>query len=118
MITHGSRLKLRGKLTGRLADWLSEMYLAACVLRRFEAEGRRAEDVPLARFALDECFATMQRAREGVVGHLRVPVVGWLLRGPASLWARLNPFGTRPARRGRRRLRAGAPLALRCSATA
>ncbi len=96
MVTNGSRLKLRGKLTGRFADWLSQMYLAACVLRRFEAEGRRAEDLPLARFALDECFAVMQRAREGIVGHMKVPGLGLLLRGPASLWARLNPFGTGP----------------------
>ncbi|HEY6548106.1 MAG TPA: acyl-CoA dehydrogenase [Vicinamibacteria bacterium] len=96
MVTNGSRLKLRGKLTGRFADWLSQLYLAVCVLRRFEAEGRRTEDLPLARFALDECFLEMQRAREGILRHLRVPGLGLFLRGPLSIWARLNPFGTGP----------------------
>ena len=96
MITNGSRLKLRGKLTGRFADWLSQLYLAACVLRRFEAEGRRAEDVPLARYALESCFAEMQRAREGLLRHLEAPVLGLLLRGPLAAWARLNPFGLGP----------------------
>jgi acyl-CoA dehydrogenase len=96
MMTNGSKLKLRGKLTGRFADWLSSLYLAVCVLRRFEAEGRRPEDRPLARFALDECLADMQRAREGILRHLRVPGLGFLLRGPVSWWARLNPFGAGP----------------------
>jgi acyl-CoA dehydrogenase len=96
MMTNGSRLKLRGKLTGRFADWLSHLYLAVCVLRRFEAEGRRAEDLPLARFALEESLLEMQRAREGILRHLRVPGVGFFLREPLSAWARLNPFGTGP----------------------
>ncbi len=96
MITSGSRLKLHGKLTGRFADWLSHLYLAACVLRRFEAEGRRPEDVPLARYALELCFAEMQRAREGLLRHLEVPGLGLFLRGPVAAWARLNPFGLGP----------------------
>jgi acyl-CoA dehydrogenase len=97
LMTNGSRLKRRGKLTGRLADWLSHLYLAACVLRRFEAEGRREEDLPLARFALEESFAEMQRAREGLLRHLGGPLLGLFLRGPFSLWARLNPLGSGPS---------------------
>jgi acyl-CoA dehydrogenase len=97
MVAYGSRLKLRGKLSGRFADWLSHLYLAACVLRRFEAEGRREEDVPLARFALEWGFAEMQRAREGLLRHLEAPLLGWLLRGPMAAWARLNSFGAGPS---------------------
>ena len=96
MIVNGSRLKFRGKLTGRFADWLSQLYLAACVLRRFEAEGQRAEDVPLARYALESCFAEMQRAREGLLRHFEGPILGWFLRGPFATLARLNPFGLGP----------------------
>jgi acyl-CoA dehydrogenase len=96
MVTHGSRLKLRGKLSGRLADWLSHLYLASCVLRRFEAEGRRAEDLPLARQALDWSLAEMQRAREGLTRHLDVPGLGWL-RGPLGILGRLNSFGAGPS---------------------
>ena len=96
MIVNGSRLKFRGKLTGRFADWLSQLYLAACVLRRFEAEGRRAEDLPLARYALESCFAEMQRAREGLLRHFEGPILGWFLRGPVATLARLNPFGLGP----------------------
>jgi acyl-CoA dehydrogenase len=96
LLANGSRLKLRGKLTGRLADWLSHLYLAACVLRRHEADGRRPEDLPLARYALEASFAEMQRAREGLLRHFDVPVLGPLLRGQLASWARLNPFGLGP----------------------
>src|SRR5262249_7755714 len=46
----GGTLKFREKITGRYADILSWMYLSTCVLRRFEAEGRRKEDLPFVHF--------------------------------------------------------------------
>ncbi|HWM91585.1 MAG TPA: acyl-CoA dehydrogenase, partial [Thermoanaerobaculia bacterium] len=39
LLSLGSRLKLKEKLSGRFADVLSWMYLGFCALRRFEAEG-------------------------------------------------------------------------------
>ncbi|MCB1056335.1 MAG: acyl-CoA dehydrogenase, partial [Acidobacteria bacterium] len=93
----GGSLKRRGKLTGRMADALSWIYLGLAVLRRFEAEGRRAEDLPLARWGLETALRRVQTAFEGVHRHLDVPLVGWWLRGPASWWLRLNPLGKGPS---------------------
>lgn len=97
MGTLGGDLKRKEKITGRFADWFSWMFLASASLRRFEAEGRRPEDVPLLRWSLEHAFAKMQTAREGLFANLRLPLVGGLLGIPAGIWARLNPFGQGPS---------------------
>jgi acyl-CoA dehydrogenase len=99
MVTLGSRLKQKGKLTGRFADALSWMYLALCALRRYEAEGRRAEDLPLVQWGCETSLAQVQAAFEGIRQNFDVPVLGFLLRGPAALWSRLNPVGAPPSDR-------------------
>ena len=40
----GGGLKTRQKITGRLADALSELYLLSCVLKRYEDDGKPAND--------------------------------------------------------------------------
>ncbi|MFQ5583077.1 MAG: acyl-CoA dehydrogenase, partial [Calditrichia bacterium] len=42
---YGGNLKRKEKLTGRFADIFSWLYLGTAVLRRFEAEGQRKEDL-------------------------------------------------------------------------
>ncbi len=96
MGTLGGDLKRKEKLTGRFADWFSWMFLASAALRRFEAEGRKPEDLPLLRHALETAFARMQGAREGLFANLRLPVLGRALALPGGLWARINPFGGGP----------------------
>ena len=95
----GGKLKFRGKITGRLADLLSWLYLGVAVLRRFEAEGRRAEDLPLLRYTAETCLARIQEGFEGLLANIEAPLVGALLRGPVSLWHRLVRFGKPPADR-------------------
>src|SRR5207244_4147225 len=48
----GGQLKMKEKITGRFADILAHMYMATAVIRRFEAEGRREEDLPFAHYNL------------------------------------------------------------------
>src|SRR3546814_9794744 len=45
MFAIGGKLKARGKLTGRYAAALAWQILALGALRRFEAEGRKAEEI-------------------------------------------------------------------------
>ncbi len=99
MITLGSRLKQRGKLTGRFADALSWMYLAVAALRRYEAEGRRPEDLPLVQWAAEHSLAQVQTAFEGIRRNFDAPGLGLLLRGPVALVSRLNPLGAPPSDR-------------------
>lgn len=95
LLTLGSRLKLREKLSGRFADVLSWMYLGFCALRRFEAEGRRAEDLPLARWAVEHALFRIQTAFEGIYPNFGGPL-GWLLRRRIS-WIRFAPVGLPPS---------------------
>jgi acyl-CoA dehydrogenase len=101
MVALGPRLKQRGKLSGRFADALSWMFLALCALRRFEAEGRPEEDLPLVQWAAEHGLAQVQTAFQGILANLDVPILGPLLRGPIALLSRLNPVGSSPSdRRG------------------
>ncbi|HSL84298.1 MAG TPA: acyl-CoA dehydrogenase, partial [Thermoanaerobaculia bacterium] len=98
LLSLGGKLKLRGKLSGRFADALSWIYLAFATLRRFEAEGRRREDEPLLDWAAGECLHRADRALHGILENFEGPL-GWLLRGPAALWSRLNPIARAPSDR-------------------
>lgn len=89
----GGRLKARGNLAGRYADVLSWLYLGTATLRRFEAEGCRAEDLPLVRWALEYMLEQVQQAFEGIYANFDVPILGVLLRGPGRWWLRVNPLG-------------------------
>ncbi|WP_442786448.1 acyl-CoA dehydrogenase [Leptothoe sp. PORK10 BA2] len=96
MISYGGSLKRHEKITGRFADMLSWMYLATATLRRFEAEGRREEDLPLVHWAMSHSFWQIQQALEGLLANLDIPVLGGLMRGTTLPWFRLNPMGVMP----------------------
>lgn len=96
MLSLGSRLKTRQKLAGRLADVLSWMYLALCALRRFEAEGRREEDLPLVRWSVEHALARIQTAFEGIYRNFEGPAAP-LLRTLGAWWCRINLIGHAPS---------------------
>jgi acyl-CoA dehydrogenase len=86
----GSKLKARGNLSGRFADALTWQVLAISTLRRFEAEGRRAEDLPLVQYACEYALHEIQQAFEGIHDNFDAPLVGWWLRHPAAWFLRIN----------------------------
>ncbi|HKH45525.1 MAG TPA: acyl-CoA dehydrogenase [Thermoanaerobaculia bacterium] len=96
MLSLGSRLKMRQKLTGRLADVLSWLYLALCALRRFEAEGQEEEDLPLVRWSVEHALARLQTAFEGIYRNFEGPAAP-LLRSFGAWWCRMNPVGQPPS---------------------
>lgn len=93
----GGQLKAKQKITGRLADVLANMYIATAILRRFEAEGRREEDLAYAHFGLQNCMFEIQKAFDGLFANLKIPGMGWLFNGLIGFWARFNVIGTPPA---------------------
>ena len=97
MGTLGGDLKRKEKLTGRFADVFSWMYLAAAVLRRFEAEGRRQEDLPFFHWSMQHAIAHIQGGFDGLFENLRVPGLTWLFRGPIAAWSRLNRLAGSPS---------------------
>ena len=99
LVSYGGQLKRREKITGRFADVFSWLYLATATIRRFEAEGRRPEDHPYFRWAMEYSFERMQVAFDGLLQNLRIPALSWFMRGPVAAWSRLNRLGTGPSDR-------------------
>ncbi len=90
----GGSLKMKEKITGRYADILSHMYLATAVIKRFEAEGRKKEDLPYARYALEHSLHEIQKAFDGIFQNLPVPGLSWLFAGPIKAWSGFNTLGS------------------------
>ena len=80
MGTMGGALKRKEKLSARLGDILSLMYLASATLRRYEAEGRQAADAPLMHWAIWDCMFKAQNAFEGVIANFPNTLFATLLR--------------------------------------
>lgn len=67
MLSLGGALKRREKLSARLGDVLSQLYIASAVLKKFEDDGRPAEDIPLLEWALDDALYRIEVAFDGVL---------------------------------------------------
>ena len=80
MGTMGGGLKRKEKLSARLGDILSLMYLASATLKRYEAEGRQADDAPLMHWAIWDCMFRAQNAFEGVIANFPNRFFAALLR--------------------------------------
>jgi len=88
MFVLGGALKRRERISARLGDVLSQLYLASCALKRFEDDGRPAEDVPLLRWSLDDALGRMQDAFYGLFQNLPNGVVRAFLRFAVFPWGR------------------------------
>lgn len=79
-LTLGGALKRKEMISARLGDALSEMYLIAAVLKRWEDDGRHEADLPLVHHAAETGFARIGRALDEVIANMPARWVGWLLR--------------------------------------
>lgn len=75
----GGSLKRHEKLSGRLGDVLSLMYLCSATLKRFEDDGCPEEDLPLMHWAMQDAIYRMQQALDGVVQNFPNAAIRWLL---------------------------------------
>ncbi|HKY89807.1 MAG TPA: acyl-CoA dehydrogenase, partial [Nevskiaceae bacterium] len=98
MFAIGGRLKARGKLTGRYADALAWMMMGFSALRRFEAEGRRAEDAPMVHYAATFALAKVQEAFVGIYRNFDGPLGAWL-KTVGVFELHVNPLGGLPTDR-------------------
>ena len=80
LLVLGGSLKRREKLSGRLADTLSWLYLASAALKRFEDQGRPAEDLPLVQWACEHALHQAQQGIDGLLKNFPNRPVAWLLR--------------------------------------
>ena len=80
MLAMGGALKRKEKISGRLGDVLSMMYLVSATLKRYEDEGRIREDLPLVRWAVRDALYRAQQALEGILSNFPAKPLATLLR--------------------------------------
>ena len=80
MFILGGSLKRREKLSGRLADVLSYLYLASAVVKRFEDQGRPAADVALLAWACDDALHRIQQGLDGLLKNFPNRWAAWFMR--------------------------------------
>ena len=87
MAVLGGSLKRRERLSARLGDILSQLYLGSATLKRFESEGSHAEDLPLVHWGMQDSLRQTEVAIDEFLANFPSPVIGRLLR------VVLMPFG-------------------------
>ena len=80
MMGMGGALKRKEKISGRLGDVLSMLYLISCTLKRYEDQGRRKEDLPLIRWAVRDMTYTAQEAIDGILSNFPIKWMATMLR--------------------------------------
>ena len=105
MGTLGGSVKFREKITGRFADILAWMYIGTAVLRKFEADGRREEDLAFAKYALKHALVEIQKAFDGIFdnmygveqkgfGKIMFGTLHIIFKQVLGAWSRINSMGS------------------------
>jgi acyl-CoA dehydrogenase len=76
----GGSLKRKEKLSARLGDVLSYLFLCSATLKRYEDEGRQAADAPLMHWAIWDAMFKAQTALEGVISNFPNRLIAALMR--------------------------------------
>jgi acyl-CoA dehydrogenase len=80
MFVIGGSLKRKEKLSARLGDVLSHLYLASCALKFYDERGQQKDELPLLKWALYDCAFKMQVAMDGILKNFPNRPVAWILR--------------------------------------
>src|SRR5947209_12127869 len=87
MLAMGGALKRKEKISGRLGDVLSMLYLVSATLKRYE-DLRVREDLPLVRWSVRDALYHAQQAIDQILSNFPVKALATLLR-----WT-IFPLGT------------------------
>ena len=80
MLVLGGTLKRREKISARLGDVLSMMYLVSCTLKRFEDTGRPEADLPLLHWSVQDALHQAQTAIDSILANFPNRFVALALR--------------------------------------
>jgi acyl-CoA dehydrogenase len=88
MLLLGGNLKRKERISARLGDILSQLFLASAVLKYFQDNGQAASDVNYMKWCVEKCLFEIQCACDELLNNFPQPILGKLLR-----WI-IFPFGT------------------------
>ncbi|SDS46568.1 acyl-CoA dehydrogenase [Halopseudomonas xinjiangensis] len=80
MLVLGGELKRRERLSARLGDMLSNLYLASAALKRFEDQGRPDEDLPFLEWSVQDALTRTEQAMDETLKNFPVRWAAVLLR--------------------------------------
>lgn len=85
----GGSLKRREKLSARLGDILSHLYLLSATLKHYHDQGSPAEDFALVQWSCQHNLQRIQRAINGLLHNLPNRFIAIILRWMIFPWGRL-----------------------------
>ncbi len=85
----GGGLKMRQRLSGRMADALSELYFISAILKRYEDDGQITGDLVFVEYSVKNALARFYGVLEDVLENYPSPLAGFVLK-----WV-VFPFGNR-----------------------
>jgi acyl-CoA dehydrogenase len=80
MAVLGGSLKRRERISARLGDVLSQLYLASAVLKRYEDEGRNEADLPLVHWGVQDALFQAEQAMDDLLRNFPNGFVAGVLR--------------------------------------
>ncbi len=80
LMTLGGALKRKERLSARLGDLVSELYIASATLKQFVTNGKLEEELPLMQWAMEDSLYRMQEALRGLFNNLPIRPLAWILR--------------------------------------
>ena len=89
LLTYRGEIKRRERLSARMADVISQLYLASAAVKHFRDQGEPREDEALLEWAVQDALARMQKAFNEVFANIDSKPLAFLLR------ALVFPFGLR-----------------------
>ncbi len=82
----GGSLKRKERISARLGDILSQLYLASAVLKYFNDQGKPATDLDYVKWCVQTCLAAMQTACDELLDNFPQPILGKILRWIIFPW--------------------------------
>ncbi len=92
----GGNLKRKEKLNGRFGDVLSALYIATCILKKFEEEGFDKNMKPIVEYSLKKQLMAAQVAIEGIYQNMFTGIFSKIIFTPFAFFARFNAFTCPP----------------------
>lgn len=80
MAVLGGSLKRRERISARLGDVLSQLYLASAALKRYEDEGRHEADLPLVHWGVQDALHQAEQALDDLLRNFPNGGVAGLMR--------------------------------------
>lgn len=90
MLVMGGDLKRKERISARLGDVLSHLYLATATLKHYEDQGRMAEELPFVQWAVENNLYQIGQALEGYFQNFPSGAVAAVLKRVVFPWG--NPY--------------------------